>query len=596
MITRNISDKNNRERFRKITGAKCRFVFASCLCVLFFGAVGLIYPVQFGNDDMGFMYIYAGYASGTPEPYSPFNLIPWGYMISSLYSLLPSLPWYAFAHIGVMFMSCVAITYCVMDVTNRFTVPFAVGLMFSLVFLCVFALRNIIWLQWTTTAGFAGAAALSSAVTFEPSDKAKEYSVLRCTAITLSSIFSFIIRDSVFYIVAIFLVGIFALKMFQRRKIVFQFLQTLIMIAACAVCLIIVQRLVENTPETRDFLEFNHERALTMDYASLNLVAGEEVGITNNELNAIKGWCFLTEHMSTKLFQTINKLAAARRPAPTFSGYTEQLNNMLSSLAYGIQYRIFSGLFLLSVFLGYIKNKKRKFTGVYTLGGGITNYTLRLCALISFYGCCSYLTLSGRFPERVLNMLILLFAPYIIMDLCALSGDLIKKNKRIMTATLYALAFVALWYVTRINITELKANAYKQNGLNTVMVTYAMEHPENLYMYDVTLSRYTPSPFKVYRESKPTNLMFYGGWAYNSSIWRKQLQRNGLDKFDMYSFRDDSVYLMSTAASSFFTIYAEEFFRTAGGYTFQTDDAVMFNNQAIYILKCKRPSKYLPVK
>jgi hypothetical protein len=98
------------------------------------------------------------------------------------------------------------------------------------------------------------------------------------------------------------------------------------------------------------------------------------------------------------------------------------------------------------------------------------------------------------------------------------------------------------------------------------------------------------SPFKVFGERKPVNLMFWGGWNHFSPNWYEQLRCNGIDKLDYKSFLNDNVFLMSSwdidinyQYNAFFA-YMGNKFSDVEGY-FNVVGEFPYNTGTIYVYK-----------
>ena len=74
---------------------------------------------------------------------------------------------------------------------------------------------------------------------------------------------------------------------------------------------------------------------------------------------------------------------------------------------------------------------------------------------------------------------------------------------------------------------------------------YAIAHQENIYIYGVPLSG-GGSPFRVYTEGLPYNLIFWGGTFYNLPIYYAQIEKNGFEQIFMEDFFEENVYFIAS--------------------------------------------------
>jgi len=587
MSVNNISGncKNHHGNRRLLTGKngtalaeffKYRILFCICICALFFIAVFLSCPIQFeSNDDMGIMYTFAGYYAGTPQYFIPFCSMFFGKIVSGLYSILPIFPWYAIFSVSVMFLSCVIVTYAIMETAKKYATPFIIGTILSIMFLCVFALRSIMLIQFTTISGFAGAAALALAAVFEPSNKRKN--VLNCSLIVFMCLLSYIIRRDSFYPAALLLFVLLVYKMLMRKKIIIHYVLILVITTCLIASFETIQKAEENTPEFHQAYEFQSERSTVYDYSSIWLVKPEEVGLQPNEMTSIRGWCFLTEHVGTELFSNINRIAETRhqqslqvRLTQTYERYVSTISGSYDS----IFYLLFLLMFIATFFLRYGIPKNAKFNriqGLHSLNG-----LFIFLVFVLVHGMIAYLCLVGRIPTRVFYLLIMITVPLIILDFCSLLGKRCKgKNVYILIVSIFLVSGVLL-SISKVETKNLSQMNDDRNNMSSTMEQYAMAHPKNVYIYDLSLSNACSSPFKVFGLEKPVNLFFWGGWNTFTPPWYTQLKLNGMDYLDYRSFLDNNVYLLTrgpdNSTLSFFSYVEDQF--AESGRSFQVVDEI----------------------
>ena len=78
----------------------------------------------------------------------------------------------------------------------------------------------------------------------------------------------------------------------------------------------------------------------------------------------------------------------------------------------------------------------------------------------------------------------------------------------------------------------------------TIMEAYAMAHPDTLFIYDTTLTKASNSPWSVYPDRQPTNLIYWGGSGYHSPLYDKQVRKNGFDSLYVDDFLDERICFM----------------------------------------------------
>ena len=117
--------RKNKRLYSALYGTECgRFFLAAVVSLAVLGVVFLIvHPVFMTIDDARLRYVYAGYATGTPESNYLFSYGPWSTIISALYRLKSGFPWYALAQFSVIGFSSVLIGKTIYKVSFRKKLP-----------------------------------------------------------------------------------------------------------------------------------------------------------------------------------------------------------------------------------------------------------------------------------------------------------------------------------------------------------------------------------------------------------------------------------------------------------------------------------------
>ena len=108
------------------------------------------------NDDCGMMATLAGMGTGEPSPYATFENVIYGYLISGLYRITQSIPWYTVVFVALMAVSLTVM--CADTILILKDVRYGI-LVFEAAFLLVFAFP-LAELQFTMVPGVIGGAAV----------------------------------------------------------------------------------------------------------------------------------------------------------------------------------------------------------------------------------------------------------------------------------------------------------------------------------------------------------------------------------------------------------------------------------------------------
>jgi hypothetical protein len=457
----------------------------------------------------------------------------------------------------------------------------------------VFTLRPIVLLQFTTAAGFPAAAAIALAITFEP--LGKRQTITRCALMAVLILLSYIVRDQVFTPAVVVLCGILFFKSFRAKKIV---IMSLAIMAFVLVSIITDKSITAHIAKSPEWAEYNEiDRRFVVNGEVISVRNPEEMGLEPIEQYLVSSWCFLSEHMNADSLLSVSNLPEIKSSPKPFAirvkTAIEALMPFLKDRHSRFLYFVLLALFVFAFMLRFIVSSEQKNHD--SLGIFCINNLILALSFVLFHSFIAYLCLSGDrqlFPARVQYMLMLLFAPYVIIASCALCGKFMKNSFYSKARFFIAFALIACIVIgiRLLSVNELRARRDFHEGMNTMMETIALHYPDYFFVYDGSLTTAVSSPFKVFGVRKPVNLTFWGGWNHFSPNWYAQLQRNGIDKLDYRSFLSDNVFLMSAwdininyQYNAFFTYMGNKFSDVEG--FFNVVGEFPYNSGTIYIYK-----------
>lgn len=350
--------------------------------------------------------------------------------------------------------------------------------------------------------------------------------------------------------------------------------------------------LIEAAAETdtvyKDAYAFQKERVAFVEY-NHGLVSAHEAGLSEAEMIMIDNGFFIFTHSAVDYLANINKIAEEKRYESLWDSTKkahEIFSGMINDSYNSDVYLMFIMTFLFLFLYWRAVTKKENAPGI--LGLYRFNGLLTLFFFFAIHIFIAFLCLRGRFPARVFFLLILLAAPYVTMNLCSLAAHLVKGQKKIAHMAVIMLIFFTLWTVAKIDRFSLEIGKTAGNKYSNMIESYVIENPDNFYVYDNTIILTMGCvPFKVIKEDKPVNLMYWGGWNAFSPPWYAQLERNGMSNIDYTSFANDNVFLMTMnpdhPSITSFVNYVEEYFIETRR-SFEIVDE-LHGTRVIYIMK-----------
>ena len=504
------------------------------IVVISLAALWIICPICFqNNDDKVLMYLTAGYTTGTPEAGTVFGSFYYYGIIALFYKIYSGIAWYTIFELGMVAASLWIIATSFKSIIGKVA--------FIIMFLFCF-MHFSTALQYTATAGLvAGAAACSLAASLE-SEKLFESRfviavIMQVCAYGIRKQFGLVGFAAV--LIILFFEFIWGNRKQTIKKAVVMFIAMALAFGSNAI--------YEKATGIAEFNEYYAQAGTWIDYPHLPYeedVNGvyTSVGWDESLYNAASNWFFMDENLTTEKFETI--VNAYQGASLTKREYVERAYNLiLSSQVVNIQVVIWIALLLFTNILAIKKliNKKA---------------ILTIDALFGMFAVVSiYFLIQARFPMRAYQALVFIFfVPSVAMML----GELTKlENKKPVYATICLMTIIMVAGFTlkpdtnMVKYTYTVAHdIYREADINqsNSLESYAIAHPDNMYIYDLSLAL-PADPFTVYKNGVPKNLVFWGGWVYNTPMYWKQIHANGFDTLFIDQFVGGNVYFCGTEVS-----------------------------------------------
>ena len=511
---------------------------AVLLCILW-----VLCPICFQNDDdKVLLYLTAGYTTGSPEMGTIFGSFYYYAIVCLLYRITGGLCWYTIMELAMIAVSLVAICYCTFTAIKKENYILGIAL-FILMFLTIFAYFSAA-LQYTATAALVGGAA-ACLILMDREDRGSY--VAACILLALS----YGIRKQ-FGMVSLSAIAIILLVqwLFEPGSLLKRptFKRGLIMVAVFAVCFL-SNRLYENATGITKFNDYYAEAGYWIDYPHLTYeedTAGvyEAAGWDETLYNAASNWFFMDENLTLDNFTAIHEGYDA--VSPSIKDRLKAAYNLVSTCpTANTQIAVWIVLLILVNALMLMKRH--------------TGFAKRLITLnllfLMFAAVSVYFLLQARFPLRVYQALLYIyFVPSIVIILQYFS-DNCEDRGIIIAGALMAVALVVTAVIKPAACMPREIYAICQDdnraydiAQSQALEQYAIAHPDNIYIYDLSLSL-PAAAFTVYEDAVPHNCLFWGGWVYNTPMYWKQVSSNGKDTLYTQDFLSGNVYFCGTEVS-----------------------------------------------
>lgn len=538
----------------KQSGTKARmaasYAGSVLITVLYFSVVYHMLPFLYEiNDDVAMRNVAAGVITGSPDAHLIFVKYILGLGISGLYYILPGWDWYGIIMVGTILFSMSVVLYRGLIEEKGKTWKAIYSIFTLLLFTCI-GLQHIVMFQWTLSAAFAGAAGIFLFYTAKKGDGFQKKFEEGVSVFLL--FICLLIRESVFYMMFPVAALCFWWKygtLRENHTWKFRLRHWGIPVVLCVgvISILATEKWAYHTEEWQDYLAYNEERSVIMDYYSLKNYDEEpefyqQMDLSKEEVENLQRYSLylcddlyrekmhaLAEHVQeehVREYTTIQRLKDGTKMA---------LEHLFSAQYLPVNLFAYLGAAIFLI-LSWLKNKRE---------------CAWLCLLNLLIGCMwIYLGFKGRIVDRVG------YAMFLLQLTGALSigwkimetddGRQIEKpwTKNIIlgcTLTLLAVFSVIKWK----EVEEKTAwrSSYNKEFLD--VNRYMAEHPDNVYfMTTFSIETYTDN-FTLRRDFCFSNLLSVGGWHTFSPLENKKCAKLGIGDPKRDIVEKENVYVIS---------------------------------------------------
>ena len=581
-----MNDKNLSNKNTIIDKSGFRILISLFICVtLYISFVSFFHLVFFINDDENIMYTLSGYYTyGIPDDH-PFINVILSAILRRLYGIFPSIQWYSLFHIFIIAGSIVLFNDLLLKYLNRKCHLIFILLVIILLDIAIFSYVMIL-MQFTTTSALAGCTAILLLYDYIMEIKKGNRRIIHIPFIITYSTLCYWHRKNTFYVIACFLLLLFIYcilinfaKVKENKSLIIHWLIMLFLIPGAIILSIIANMTKRNSNEWKYYNTYDSARYHMTDYPHDSFIDNpdlyEQIGWSNElyTLTATNYWFFMDEKINENTFDVINSTYTRElEPKKIFTTWISFLKKESIAL---FESCILFLLIIINIIQSIIKHDKLRLL-------------LCICLTLGTILLISYLCLIQRIPLRAYQTIMF---PSIIISILDLTHNITEEfcAKKYIFFSIFSIVLILISIKTLIKAQKDASYRYSISRNTLSIEEYAINHPENIYIYDTSLTfRY--EPFTIYKDFYPSNLFFWGGMGWNSPAFKYQLELNGLS--DLYSdvFFSDNVYYITrpdyyvnssdTSLSDIFFSYME---KTYGNYEIKTMDSI--NNDDILVYK-----------
>ncbi|MDC7302054.1 hypothetical protein [Agathobacter ruminis] len=503
-----------------------------------FGLTSLIYVICFLTSEPAFLTLddqtiqscLSGQSTGTIFPVQQYINMLISYPISFMYRLIPTIQWWYFYSLFLLFIGTWMIHFGLIHIGNRNRVPYGriaiILALIDVVFLFYFV-QNV---AFTIVPVVVGAGLLF---------------VLYFSAITVSHV-KRIIGYLFFVIGSILLfchrqqsgICVFAYDMLLIVFLITQCgkaerLKKVISLGSVMICVLIscgvakeLNRTVQEHINGKEYLAFSTARVAFTDYVHDTYIENPEVykqvGWDENIYYLAEHWCFLPDEVNTSSMTFITQNSQKTG--------VEKSNEKIGTII--AQPRFWSGIILwgLSAIL---------VTGIILLQKKRMGIFVGLCNLFGSIALVGYQYAIGRLRFRALIIVIFIsMVLNIVFYLNYYQKDLI--NRRIAQTIGMLLVAIVMTFSLLVDFSTSYQNRLKRKKASDQLVyEYLENHQDNIYIRNGVMNYLDPLATNSLK-----NMMGMGGATYNSALHRKKLASLGIEHLDGHIFERNNVYFI----------------------------------------------------
>lgn len=530
--------------------------------IAFLTVIAIYPPTWYTNDDYRMMTIVSGAYTGTPSADIVFMRYPVGLLLSWLYTLTPSIPWYGLFTMVCMFIPCCIFCHYIVKKSYLKNHVFFGVCIYMLAF--IFLIRKYICLpQFTLTSAFMGAGA-TVLVLEMPAQKNIKHIILAA----ICAVFSFSIRSKAFYMILPLTALIIVVRLIDEKgtKIWKPMVAVcIITITLCGMVYAVDYAAWNRSEEYQEYRQFNIARSNVYDYGTIpnyysNMSFYVSNGISEVTYRALSTrYLDIDDSVDTETLETIgNYMEEIRSDSGSF---IERLEKAFKAT---VEYWFDSGdsivkysslfIFVLLAASISISLKKKKSNIIFP------------AAVAGFILECVALKFTGRLIVRVVDILLLtagMTGCLAITDMIDIKKipfkqqikNAVKNKKRLIYVIITVFSVFTVTFSSIISLNSELEMKYKSVAITTnarmnALKNYAETHSDSFFFYDskdfISCTDYV---FKTYNEGEVLNHDSLGSWNVHSPTYYERNAKYGFtSSADALTSNDCDVYFVTTSS------------------------------------------------
>lgn len=510
-------------------------------------------------DDARLLYVYAGYASGNPTGVYLFSNSVFGWILSTLYTLIPTLNWYHIYHLFVILFFLTVLGIAIHQVFNRIS---TISIFIHLITIILCFSNTILLMHFEQAATLTGCSGLILLIIHKHTYSIRSQMSL-LVGIAILFIASYLQEKNAFYVIACFALLITFYKIIklqsdktdQTKKATVNLVALIIGVFLCVLVLSALQTASRVGIYWEEYAEYNPYRISYWDYDHTEFDDDPELflnaGWSKEFSTLVDEMFFLDERFSAEgLSHIVDKFD---RTSTTRSGSFLYLT--LSTLRQVFRtepktltdaFYIISVLVFFSLIIAHYRPEiKSILPDLLCISFALAGMGLLLI----------YLAWRGRLPLRAFHAVVfpalvtvLFVSLKATMQISNLGSNKISTTFKVI-ATMIVVLLMSLNVYQVIQTFQADQNSLSYRSRVSAQVkdieAYVLENQDNLYVFDL-FGAQNYDPRTHYPNNDLRNLLVWGSSYIYTPTYYEQIHQFGLKEVTAKTFTKDNVYLVTS--------------------------------------------------
>ena len=540
------------------------------------------------NDDLFIKSIVSGEVTGKPEFRCIYLGVLPGLVLSRLYLIFSTIPWYGIFLCFCQMLAMLVVLYQCLQHARKIASKIVILLLFGLISGGIL-LQHFAMIQFTVVASIVGAASVFS---FYVTDDEKQgwYFLKANIPSFLLFVLSVSIRDKAAFMLLPMAGMLWLFKWlngsnpFNRKRMIGYFGYMGITLALLG-GIKLVDKVAYAGEDWQEFWSYTHASEQIVDYYGYpdyekHKELYDQYGISyeSYEGAAERYLLLIDENINAKSMQAME--TAVREDYNESHSIQNRIRDTIGDfVARNLDYTdrplnlfVYAAYAVITV-LAFIRKK----------------YKVLLCECLLLVGrMCSWLYLfwQGRYPERITQGLY--FGELLALLAIGLSFQLFSVKKKISLVICIGL-FSALSLYFGIHKAEKVQGAVQGRLFNSTAYSqlkeYCMSHPQNLYLLDMRSVEYYTEDILEKQEYRNLNFVTLGSWIPKSPLYTDKLDHVGIHNLEQSVLESENIYFVFKDEKGLEPDYLYDYFREKyPECSFKTADVLKADNGNTFLL------------